>query len=387
MLGSDGDVLPFTRLARALRDRGHAVTVHTWAQYHPWFPSAARLVAPVLDVSVAQLHACHVEALALATPWDQIARFARTFYGLDHAPAARRAAFAAASDAARGHDVAVCDVLDPMGQLACDATRVPWYSWASRPAPDPRDVDGPLAATDRALSTAFTEATGAPQQVATFRARGPLGDLVNASPTLVLPHPHHPEAIVTGPWWAAAATAPAPLPPALAAFLDAGPPPVLVSFGTVPDLSGRARALLAAAARTGWRAILQVLPPEPPPRWVPPTALVVRERLPFATLLPRVAALVHHGGAGTVHEATRAGCPSLTMPHMADQYCWARAAATRGLGPPPLHHAVRDLATLDAAFDALRAPAWRERALALGPRIAAEDGITATVARLEATRP
>ena len=207
--------------------------------------------------------------------------------------------------------------------------------------------------------------------------------LVAASPHLVLPHAHHPEALVTGAWTAPRGAA-GPLPDALAAFLDAGPPPLLISFGTVPDPSDRTRALCAAAARTGFRVLLQILPPAPAPRWSPPGTLLVRERLPFAALLPRLAAFVHHGGAGTLHEATRAGCPSLAMPHMADQYYWARAAHHHGVAPPPLPHAARDPATLDAAFDALRDPALRARAQALAPRLAAEDGVSAAVARLEA---
>ena len=383
MIGSGGDVLPFTRLARALLARGHAVTVQTWSPYHAWFPEGARVLAPAHDVDTAALHRAFAEALPMSTPWEQIGRFARTFYGLDRGRDAARTAAAHARTVATGHDVAICDVLDHMGQLGCDAAGVPWFSWASRPAPVPKDVDGPLAPVDDALSAFFSIAGGARRRVQTFRARGPLGDLVNASPALVLPHPHHPEAIVTGAWLdPAPAPADAALPESIARFLDAGPA-LLVSFGTTPDLRGRTTALLAAAARTGWRTILQVLPPDEPPRWVPPGTLVVQNRLPFAALLPRLASFVHHGGAGTLHEACRAGCPSLAMPHMADQYYWSRALATHGLGPRPVAHTERVPAALDAAFDALREPGWAAANRAIGALVAAEDGVAVTVERLE----
>ena len=166
-LGSDGDVLPFTHLARLLHARGHTVTVHTWSMYHAWFPAGVRLVAPAIDLSAEALHAASREALALASPWEQLGRFARAFYGLDLPPAARRAAAQAAREAALGHDAAVCDVLDHGGQLACDAAIVPWFSWASRPAPDPRDVDAPLAALDPARPRTLARRAEVPPLVPT----------------------------------------------------------------------------------------------------------------------------------------------------------------------------------------------------------------------------
>ena len=63
-LGSDGDVLPFTHLARLLHARGHTVTVHTWSMYHAWFPAGVRLVAPAIDLSAEALHAASPRALA-----------------------------------------------------------------------------------------------------------------------------------------------------------------------------------------------------------------------------------------------------------------------------------------------------------------------------------
>ena len=49
-------------------------------------------------------------------------------------------------------------------------------------------------------------------------------------------------------------------------------------------------------------------------------------------LFPRVAAVVHHGGAGTTTTATRAGAPQLLIPQGADQVYWARRMTELGIG-------------------------------------------------------
>jgi UDP:flavonoid glycosyltransferase YjiC (YdhE family) len=55
-----------------------------------------------------------------------------------------------------------------------------------------------------------------------------------------------------------------------------------------------------------------------------------------AELFPRVAAVVHHGGAGTTTMAARSGVPQLVVPHGADQFYWGKRVRLLGLGPPPL---------------------------------------------------
>jgi vancomycin aglycone glucosyltransferase len=49
-------------------------------------------------------------------------------------------------------------------------------------------------------------------------------------------------------------------------------------------------------------------------------------------LFPRVAAVVHHGGAGTTTAAARAGVPQVAVPMFGDQFYWGRRIRDLGIG-------------------------------------------------------
>ena len=89
-----------------------------------------------------------------------------------------------------------------------------------------------------------------------------------------------------------------------------------------------------------------------------------------APLFPRVALVVHHGGAGTTTTAARAGVPQVVVPHVLDQFYWARRVSLLGLGPPPLPRsrlcAEGLAATLASTLDN---DVLAERARALGARL------------------
>jgi len=129
-----------------------------------------------------------------------------------------------------------------------------------------------------------------------------------------------------------------PLPEKLELFLEAGPPPVYLGFGSMmdPDPAGTTRLLLDAALRAGCRAILSK-------GWAGlgngplPESVFAAGPLPHANLFPRLAAVVHHGGAGTTATASRSGVPQIVVPHLLDQYYWGRRAHLLGVAPPPLH--------------------------------------------------
>jgi UDP:flavonoid glycosyltransferase YjiC (YdhE family) len=127
----------------------------------------------------------------------------------------------------------------------------------------------------------------------------------------------------------------APLPPKLEAFLEQGPPPVYVGFGSMtdPDPGATTRALLEALSQIGCRALISRgwagLADGP----LPEDVLAIGP-VSHAELFPRLAAVVHHGGAGTTTTAARAGVPQIVVPHIFDQFYWARRVAELGLGPP-----------------------------------------------------
>ena len=104
------------------------------------------------------------------------------------------------------------------------------------------------------------------------------------------------------------------------------------------------------------------------------------ENLPHDWLFPRVAAVIHHGGAGTTGAAIRAGVPAIVVPFAVDQPFWGARVAALGLGPVPLP---RKQLTQQKLADALRQTLadteMRARAALLGPQVRAEDGISAAV--------
>jgi UDP:flavonoid glycosyltransferase YjiC (YdhE family) len=96
---------------------------------------------------------------------------------------------------------------------------------------------------------------------------------------------------------------------------------------------------------------------------------------PHEWLFPRMAAVVHHAGAGTTAAGLRAGVPALAVPVLADQPFWARRLHRLGAAPPPIP---MSRLTADSLTSALRAvtsdPHYAARAQALSARIRAEDG-------------
>jgi vancomycin aglycone glucosyltransferase len=122
-----------------------------------------------------------------------------------------------------------------------------------------------------------------------------------------------------------------PLSDDLEAFLDAGEPPVYVGFGSMPVNKAAAPVAIEAIRANGRRAILKSV-------WAD-LALIDDQDDCFSVdevnqqkLFGRVAAVVHHGGAGTTTTATRAGTPQVVVPQMADQPYWAGRVAELGIG-------------------------------------------------------
>jgi len=108
------------------------------------------------------------------------------------------------------------------------------------------------------------------------------------------------------------------------------------------------------------------------------------DALPHQKVLPRVAAVVHHGGAGTTTAAARAGVPQVVLPHILDQFYWAHRVAVLGLGPRALPVELANADVLaDRLVTALNDPRIAARAGALAPAIRSRNGVDAAVDHLE----
>lgn len=175
-------------------------------------------------------------------------------------------------------------------------------------------------------------------------------------------------------------------PPAeLMDFLDSGPAPIYVGFGSLhdPHPTVTTRLILRAlelsnqraVLHSGWAELGQVDLPE---------NIYRLDYAPHSWLFPRMAAVVHHAGAGTSAAALRAGVPSVPVPHSGDQPFWARTLYQIGAGTRSL--AWRRLNADDLAQRitvAVTDTCLRKQTAELGRRIVAEDGAGATVSAIE----
>jgi vancomycin aglycone glucosyltransferase len=160
----------------------------------------------------------------------------------------------------------------------------------------------------------------------------------------------------------------APLPDDLKDFLADGAPPVYLGFGSMRAGDQTANSLIAAARALGLRSILSQGWANLTPDEMEDDCILIGD-VNHARLFPRVAAIVHHGGAGTTTTAARAGVPQVIIPHNYDQFFWAHRVDQLGIG---VSGPTRDDLTVDVLIGALREclrPVVAQQAQALAGRI------------------
>ncbi len=161
------------------------------------------------------------------------------------------------------------------------------------------------------------------------------------------------------------------LPEKLEAFLDSGPPPVYVGFGSMTDPNAAATTSLVIAAAREARVRLVLAE-----GWAGlgggplPSDVFVTGPVDHAALFRRVALVVHHGGAGTTTTAARAGKPQVVVPQVMDQFHWARRMERLGVAPAAIP---RRRLTQARLVDAIRGATGNEwlvdRAQELGEKL------------------
>ena len=177
-----------------------------------------------------------------------------------------------------------------------------------------------------------------------------------------------------------------PLDPRVDAFLRHDPPAIYVGFGSM--VTARAaelvRSAVIAVRAVGGRALVVGGWATIDRHVVEDDDVLAVDSTPHEQVLPRVAAIVHHGGAGTTTAAARAGVPQVLLPHILDQFYWAHRVAVLGLGPRglPVELANADVLT-DRLDTALNDPRIAARADALAPAIRSRNGVDAAVDHLE----
>lgn len=419
--GSRGDVQPFVALAKALASRG--VEAHVAA------PAAFAPLAEQHDVAFRALPVDPVGMLGteVGQRWIESGRDPLAFVrGLrDLADPLGEQLADAMIDACADADVVVYQTLafpawhiaDARGVPAIQVSFAPFAPTAAFPPlllPDPfAETDpwsrSPVAAVARAYHRsahrAFAQALWLPLRRRINRWRRasldapPLGlrspgidverrgePLLHAfSPTL-LPPPRDwgPHVVTTGAWFLDQPDR--RLPPALAEFLDAGPPPVVVGMGsmTTRDPAALTALVVDALARARRRGVLLA-------GWAGlgaagvelPDHVLGCGDVPHDQLHPRAAAAVHHGGSGTTAASLRAGVPTVVVPHFGDQPLWAERVRALGAGPPPVPRGELTAPRLAAAIvQATADPDVRARAALVGATVRAERGVERAVAEI-----
>ena len=418
-LGTRGDVQPFVALGKRLARDGHAVTLCTTANFAPFVERHGLRCAP-LDPALVEFTTGDAGRRAIErfgggplgkARW--IVEAARRFKPIFRRLLVEQWAAAQGAELIVYHPNAVggyhlAEALGVPGVMAdpmptwVPTGEFPSFVFPTLPLPGRELVAAYNRLTYRLLPRLTRAMYGS--VVTTWRrdtlrlpARSlAAGELVRADgapvPVLlgfsphVVPRPADwPETVaVTGYWFLDEGEGWEP-PPDLAAFLASGRPPVFVGFGSMAgrDPARLAGTVLDALARTGERGVIVrgwggLAVPDPPP------GVFVAESVPYDWLLPRVTAVVHHGGAGSTAAGLRAGTPTVICPFVADQPFWGARVASLGVGPHPIPQRRLTAGALAAAIrTAVSDGEMRARAGRLGALLRAEDGVGNAVAFLE----
>ncbi|ROW07820.1 hypothetical protein VMCG_03372 [Cytospora schulzeri] len=165
--------------------------------------------------------------------------------------------------------------------------------------------------------------------------------------------------------------------PDLAAFLEAGPPPVYIGFGSivVDDPNKLTRMIFDAISISGVRALVSK-------GWGGlgadsvgiPDGVFMLGNCPHDWLFQKVSCVVHHGGAGTTAAGIKTGTPTVIVPFFGDQPFWGSMIAKAGAGPPPISYKDMTAQKLAEAITTALQPQTQARAKELGEKIRQEKG-------------
>lgn len=221
------------------------------------------------------------------------------------------------------------------------------------------------------------------------RPDGTPATLLHAFSQHVVPPPRdYPTWVHTTGYWFLDSSAEWTPPHELAEFLQAGKPPVFIGFGSMPNTAPEqtGQLLVRAVRNAGVRAVIAAGPTNIQLDHRCEDVLLI-DQVPHDWIFPRVAAVVHAGGAGTTSEALRANRPQVLCPSHVEQRFWAQRmhALHVACEPLPMHRLDANRLT-DAILHAVTDQTLTRRAQQLAPRIRTENGLARAITLLETQR-
>lgn len=385
-IGTRGDIQLMLAPARELHRRGHQVVVGAPENFRAWVEAAGLSFVPVIRSLAPEMAGSNApERILFAMRDEALDVLDRTIAAAEGsslvvATGPHSAAFSAAERNSATYAYVACSPVyvrsrehAPLGSVTWPfraANQVHWHAQEAlyqlifgRAANDARRKRG--LAPVRSL---LHEQVSAGRLVFAFDAEmDPLPeDLVGRG-------------IMTGPL---AYSGDDELPEAITNFLEAGPPPLYVGFGSMNDLSSSR--LVELGERLALEHDVRVIVPTGETSVLSPR-LVTLGNVSHAQLFPRLEAAVHHGGSGTVYSAARAGIPQAVVAHHGDQGWYGRRVATLGLGPASLALKRLDERSLSRMIGTLLDhPQYAQNAAAYATRLRRHGGAAAAADAFEA---
>jgi sterol 3beta-glucosyltransferase len=402
-VGSRGDVQPYLALGRGLKAAGHHVRFATERIYQDWVESEGLEYAFLTGDSKAR----HAQEAWLSFVYEtrnsaiwSIYRCNREFV----APVLR-SLLDSAWAACQGTEVIISMPSVFGGSHIAEKLGIPCFSmWTSAITPTSefphswsrwrhqRWLGGALNQLSYLIAGALYGLTLVPtinqwrKDTLNLPPGGnsqPIPMLYVFSPSVVPPPPDWDENVhVTG-YWFLDATTPFDPPDDLVNFIADGAPPLYLGFGSTADRHPEKTLQIAidAVIASGHRAVLET-------GWapigdldLPPQIFRLTEAVPHTWLFPQMAALVHHGGTGTIAQGLRYGkATAIFYQKFIDYYFWAQRVAELGVGTPPI--CLEDL-TVERLANAIETVMsdrqMQQRAAQLGQKIRAEDGVARAI--------
>lgn len=401
--GSDGDVLPFMALAAGLQKQGHDVTIAYTSvdnkDYTAYSKQGGFQSFKAFDYFPVSLSEALPQIIAANDPMKQFMLIMNGFFN----PAVE-AMYKASHLLCVGNDLVIGHMMNHTLLTAAEKFNRPRVSVALSPLAI-RTCYVPLFGPNLgrwwngltwklgdyvSLKKLFHQAEKIREREGLPALQSPQKQiyisnyltLVAASPTLCESMPDWENSVhLCGELNFLLAENPILMPEGMETFLDAGTPPVYMTFGSLTSVANAQTdaLVLEAIEKVKCRAIIQS-----DIQHESTADIFWCNRAPHAAVFPHCAAVIHHGGAGTTHSALRAGCPAIVVEHAFDQMFWGKTLQNAGVAGPILHRNRLTSGQLaEAMVQTLQNQAIKAQARLMGQKMQNENGVKRAIELIE----